>query len=109
MLSDAAEDLAALRRLYRCAPSLFTGDDIEFLRKFAREVRIAELELSPRRCRRNHAMQIREGPAGPFWGCGTYPFCHHVAPLTERERVYLAGGERCAPRGLENAVQLTLL
>jgi hypothetical protein len=109
MPADAAEALGALRRLYRSAPSLFTDDDIEFLRKFAREVRITELELSPRRCRRNHAMEIREGPLGPFWGCGAYPFCHHVAPLTERERLYLAGDETCAPRGLENAVQLTLL
>lgn len=73
------------------------------------EPRIAELERNPRRCRRNHRMAIREGPRGYFWGCTTYPFCHHVALLTREERMYLTAEDANVPADPVNARQLRLV
>lgn len=47
--------------------------------------RIFDLEQDPRHCRRNHAMVIREGRYGYFWGCSRYPFCVQVVRLTPEE------------------------
>lgn len=52
--------------------------------------RIIDLEQNPRRCPRKHAMAIREGRYGYFWGCSKYPTCQHKQELTpdEKDRLY---------------------
>jgi hypothetical protein len=51
------------------------------------DTRIVDLEQqSPRRCERNHAMVIREGPYDYYWGCSRYPFCGDAARLTPGQR-----------------------
>jgi hypothetical protein len=50
------------------------------------DTRIFELNQDPRHCRRNHAMVIRNGPRGYFWGCSRYPFCVEMARLTPAEK-----------------------
>jgi hypothetical protein len=50
------------------------------------KARIFDLEQNPRRCRHNHAMAIREGRYGYFWGCTRYPFCVEIARLTPAEK-----------------------
>lgn len=58
---------------------------VEAGRQFRLNSRILDLEQNPRRCPRRHAMVIRKGTRGHFWGCSQYPFCSATAQLTSEQ------------------------
>ncbi|MDP3000637.1 MAG: hypothetical protein Q8N47_24350 [Bryobacterales bacterium] len=69
-----------IRELNERLPTIRAQDDA--MRQVRVNARIVDLEQNPPHCRRNHAMVIREGQHGYFWGCSRYPFCGEVAQLT---------------------------
>ena len=73
-----------IRELNEKLPTIREQDDAK--RKVRISTRIIDLEQSPPRCRRNHAMVIREGPHDYFWGCSRYPFCEQAAQLTPEQK-----------------------
>jgi DNA repair exonuclease SbcCD ATPase subunit len=73
-----------IRELNEKLPTIREQDDAKRQIRVTR--RILDLEQDPPHCRRNHAMVIREGLHGYFWGCGRYPFCKEVAQLTPEQK-----------------------
>jgi len=81
-----------IRALNEKLPTIREQDDVK--RQFRIQTRILDLEQSSPRCRRNHAMVIREGQHGPFWGCSRYPFCVEVVQLTPEQKACLGSSRR---------------
>jgi hypothetical protein len=73
-----------LRELNEKLPAIREQD--EGKRQVMVNTRIIDLERHAPRCRRNHAMAIREGPYDYFWGCSRYPFCGEATQLTPEQR-----------------------
>jgi hypothetical protein len=69
-----------IRELNERLPTIREQD--EATRQIRVNRRIIDLEQNAPLCRRRHAMAIREGRYGYFWGCSRYPFCEEVARLT---------------------------
>ncbi|HWB96267.1 MAG TPA: hypothetical protein VG672_06180 [Bryobacteraceae bacterium] len=72
-----------IRALNERLPAIREQDEAQ--RKSRLEARILDWEQNPRRCLHNHAMVIRQGTHGYFWGCSRYPFCRATAQLTRAE------------------------
>jgi hypothetical protein len=52
--------------------------------------RIDKLNQRPPQCKHGHAMMVREGRRGYFWGCSNYPFCEETAELSAQQKDYLS-------------------
>ncbi len=76
-----------IRELNEKLPTIREQDDAK--RQVRVNTRILDLEQAPPHCRRNHAMVIREGRHGYFWGCSRYPFCEEVVQLTPEQHARL--------------------
>ncbi len=72
-----------IRELNERLPAIREHDEAR--RQFRTDARILELQQNPRYCARNHAMVIRKGSHGYFWGCSRYPFCDETAQLSAEE------------------------
>jgi hypothetical protein len=60
--------------------------------------RIDKLNQRPPLCKHGHAMMVREGRRGYFWGCSNYPFCEETAELSAQQKGYLSPArDRAAP------------
>jgi hypothetical protein len=51
--------------------------------------KILSLEKNAPNCPRGHQMTIRQGEYGYFWGCSSFPNCHHTKNLSMKEEDYL--------------------
>jgi hypothetical protein len=47
--------------------------------------KIHTLEKNSPKCPRGHQMVIRQGEYGYFWGCSSFPNCHHIKNLRMKE------------------------
>ena len=54
--------------------------------QFRIDARLREMEQDPPHCGRKHAMVVREGRYGYFWGCSRYPSCQETAQFTSEQR-----------------------
>jgi len=73
-----------IRELNDRLPAIREQDEAQ--RQFRLNNRVVDLQQNPQRCPRHHAMVIREGTSGHFWGCSRYPFCSATAQLTPAEK-----------------------
>ncbi len=77
-----------IRELNEKLPNIRERDNAN--RNFRVSTRILDLEGNPPKyCPRKHAMVIRGGSEGYFWGCGKYPFCRETAQLTPEQKARL--------------------
>jgi hypothetical protein len=51
--------------------------------------KIIILEKNALKCIMGHQMTIRRGEYGYFWGCSSFPNCHHTKNLSMKEEDYL--------------------
>ncbi|MGA2116026.1 MAG: topoisomerase DNA-binding C4 zinc finger domain-containing protein [Bryobacteraceae bacterium] len=73
-----------MRELNEKLPGIRERDGAE--QQFRTDARIREMEQDPPRCPLGHAMVIREGRYGYFWGCTRYPSCQETKQLTSEQR-----------------------
>jgi hypothetical protein len=78
-----------IRQLNESLPAIKVKDEAN--RGFRITARIVEMERNPRVCGRKHAMVIRAGTRGYFWGCSRFPFCQETALLSFEERKRMGG------------------
>ena len=78
-----------IRRLNESLPGIMNREEAN--RSFRFAARIIEMEKKPRACGRKHAMVIRVGSHGYFWGCSRYPFCQETALLSSEEKRRMGG------------------
>ena len=78
-----------MRELNDKLPGIREQDDSK--QQFRMDARIRELEQDPPHCPRKHAMVVREGRYGYFWGCSRYPSCQETAQFTPEQRRRLYG------------------
>ena len=77
-----------MRELNDKLPAIRERDDAK--QQFRIDARLREMEQDPPHCGRKHAMVVREGRYGYFWGCSRYPSCQETAQFTpeQRRRLY---------------------
>lgn len=73
-----------IRELNEKLPAIREQDGAK--RQIRVNTRIADLEQNAPHCLHHHAMAIRNGRYGHFWGCSQYPFCQRVAQLAPEQK-----------------------
>jgi hypothetical protein len=72
-----------IRELNERLPSIRRQEDDR--QQWQVSIRAIELEADAPRCPRKHAMVIRKGGEGYFWGCSQYPWCMQTKRLTAEQ------------------------